>query len=49
MQRAACALLLAASAAIGAEGIAWERDLDAARAAAAEDERPVLLYFTFDT
>ena len=30
-------------------GIAWERDLDAAKAAAAKDGKPVVAYFTFDT
>ncbi|MCK6480041.1 MAG: hypothetical protein L6R43_07795 [Planctomycetes bacterium] len=30
-------------------GIAWEKDLDAARAASREDGRPVALYFTFAT
>ncbi|MGQ0613401.1 MAG: hypothetical protein ACT4PV_06665 [Planctomycetaceae bacterium] len=48
MQRALTTLLLAASAA-AADGIVFERDLEAARAAAARDGRPVLLYFTFDT
>ena len=30
-------------------GIAWEKDLDAAQAAAAKDGRPVAAYFTFAT
>ena len=30
-------------------GIAWEKDLAAAREAAARDHRPLIAYFTFDT
>lgn len=48
MRRTACVLTLLAGAAF-AEGIAWSRDLAAAREQAARDGRPVLLYFTFDT
>jgi hypothetical protein len=48
MKRIALVLLTLGTAAL-AGGIEWSKDLATARAQAARDGRPVLLYFTFDT
>ncbi len=45
----ALALAILCSAAGAGDGIEWEPDLATAAQHAAEDGRPVLLYFTFDT
>lgn len=43
------AAFAAAPAPAAEDGIAWQDDLAAARELAAETNRPLLLYFTFDT
>jgi len=48
MSRIALALL-SLGVGVATAGIEWEKDLPAARAAAKEDGRPVLAYFTFET
>ena len=32
-----------------AEGITWAKDLASARSQAAQEDRPLVLYFTYDT
>ena len=51
MRRLVATLLVLAATGAAAEetGIAWSRDLAAGTADAKRDNRPLLLYFTFDT
>lgn len=51
MRRLVATLLVLATTAVAGEetGIAWSRDLASGIAQAKRDNRPLLLYFTFDT